>query len=229
VKGARVYRSQEVAASRQGSTRPCINISTSWGRPGELLGGAATRLHKQCTSKSRNPKQIRRLRGLRLDVDWSSSQAGKGSGSSRSTPAGGPERKLGGGRRSNKGLRRPSIPGQPSDFGQAGRSRALSTSPWRSEVRNGRPVSEPAGTEALGAVNCAARPRCAGMEAGASTRALPGTYLDNRWLEEEKRRSNPSAPGNCFGDGPMGETSSGRRAFRESAGGQSSCRAPSSR
>jgi hypothetical protein len=93
----------------------------------------------------------------------------------RSTPAGGPERKLGGGRRRTKGLRRPTIPGQPRDSGRQGESRPLSTSPWRSGVRNGRPVSDPAGTEALGAANRVARPRCVGMEAGASQPALPGT------------------------------------------------------
>ena len=45
------------------------------------------------------------------------SDTGKGSGSSRSTPAGGPERELGGGRRRNQGHRRPSIPGQVQRLG----------------------------------------------------------------------------------------------------------------
>ena len=95
------------------------------------------------------------------------SPVGKGLGSARFTPAGGLERKLGGERRSNQGLRRSAIPGEPIDSGWRGQSRALSTPPWRSGVQCGRPVRDPARPEALGTVKRVAWPRCAWMEAGA--------------------------------------------------------------
>ena len=88
-------------------------------------------------------------------------------GFARSTPAGGLERELGGERRSNQGLRRSSIPGEPFDSGWWGQSRAPSTPPWRSGVQCGRPVRDPARPEALGAVKRVAWPRRAWMEAGA--------------------------------------------------------------
>ena len=57
------------------------------------------------------------------------------------------------------------------------------------------------------------RARRVGMEAGASGGPTGTLTTDNRWPKEEKRESNLSAPGSCFGDGPTGETQAGRRSF----------------
>ena len=196
---------------QRSSTRDSIHISTWWGKAWEAVVQRLLGIHIPRTSNQRNPKQIRHLRGSWPDLYWHPSSAGKGPGSAWSTPADGPERKLGGGRRCKQGHRRLSIPGAPTDSGRQGQSRALPTSPWRSGVQFERSVRDPAGLDALGAVNHVARPRRVGMEAGAFGGPTGNLTTDNRWPWEEKRKSDLPAPGSCFGDGPTGETQAGRR------------------